>query len=194
MTSVVTGQSAEVEIVEGVRRLLDSYAKVRPHDRSVICYTPDSRAYAAHLSIGLRGRDIGHDLVAMLPLYDPNFPALLRAKLPDPDSSTGSMIIFTLERDTMSHFEQFVPLFMEYGVARCRILRVISASDEFFIQSLRSSPEELAALNATLLAMLQREDRIHVHTSGGTDLEIELDHEKYQWISNRGARCAPVDS
>lgn len=188
MTNMLDVEITNVAIATGVAQLLDSYARVRPHDRGLICYTPDSRTYAAHLSIGLRARGVAHDLVAMLPLVDSNFPALMQAKLPAPDSFTGSLVVFTLERDTMSHFEQFVPLFAEYGVARCRILRVISASDEFFTQSLRLSPDELAALNATLLATLQLEDRVRVHTPGGTDLEIELDHEKYQWISNRGAQ------
>lgn len=168
-TLVPAGPVTQDEIAGGVG-LLDVYAEIGPNDRAVICYTPDSRTYAAHVSIGLRARRIGHTLVPMRPLTDDALPARLRPALPDPDDFAGSLVVVTIERDTMSHFEVFAPLFAEYGQARCKILRIISASDEFFGRSLTPGPRELSDRNATLLGLLRRETRIEVTAPGGTRL------------------------
>ena len=185
-TAVRPAPISQEDIAAGVGRLLDVYAGASAADRGLICYTPDSRTYAAHIAVGMRLRGIEHDLVGMRPLEDAGLPARLMAALPDPDSFAGSFVVVTVERDTMSHFDVFTPLFGAYGQARCKILRIISASDEFFGRSMDHSPAELSDRNATLLHRLRMERQVQVTAPGGTRLSIELDHEKFQWISNRG--------
>ncbi|MEE2570598.1 hypothetical protein V1638_14510 [Pseudarthrobacter sp. J64] len=186
MTTTLEHNTDVPHLATGIRRLLDEFAKVQSNDFVLIAYTPDSRIYSAHLAVTLRQAGIRHVAVVMTPLIDPGFHGRLELVLPDPQSFSGNLVVLTLEKDTMSHFDVLTPLFRLYGVARTRIVRIISASDELFTHGLALTPTELEALNATLLDFLQGALRIRVQTDGGTDLNITLDQDRYEWISNRG--------
>ncbi|HEV2888660.1 MAG TPA: hypothetical protein VGX49_17250 [Jatrophihabitans sp.] len=170
----------------GVASLLDNFASIKPADQVVIAYAADSRKYAAHLILELQSRDIGVRAVAMRPLVDPDIKAELHAVLPPRESLSGKLVVITLEKDSMSHFEVFAELFELYGKNKCKILRIISAADELFASAFTRTPRELSLRNATLLEKLRSETKIRVTTEAGTDVEIELDHDRYDWISNRG--------
>ncbi|MDC0772854.1 hypothetical protein [Streptomyces sp. HD] len=170
----------------GVEALLRQYADIRDGDRCVIAYTPDSRESAALIAVGLRQRGLRPDLVAMRPLVDYQFAKRLDAVLPDPAELTGRLVLFTLEKDTMSHFGPLVDVLRRYGDDRCMVVRVISASPQFFEKALNLSPAELSARNATLLHRLLGVHDIRVRSRGGTDLRMRLDSTRFDWISNRG--------
>jgi hypothetical protein len=173
-------------VADGVERLLDSYARIQNTDQAVIAYAANSRKYAASIMLALRARGIPVATVAMRPFIDPEFRSELHAVLPAPAELTGKLVVFTLEKDSMSHFPVFAELSDIYGKHACKIVRVISASDELFEFALNPSPKELALRNATLLAKLRAETVVRVTTPAGTDVQIELDHKRYDWISNRG--------
>ena len=170
----------------GVENLLDNYARVGRYDYVVVAYTPDSRVHAARLCVNLEQRGNRWVSVPMVPMIDPGFAARLNAILPDEHDFSGNMVVITLERDTMSHFEALTPVFGRYGIARTKIVRVISSTDEFFSHALQLTPRELEQRNATLLTRLRGEHEFRVTTAGGTDLMVGLDQSKYDWISNRG--------
>jgi hypothetical protein len=174
------------EIMAGVNTLLTDYAQAEPQDTYVVAYTLDSRESAAWLAAGLKARGNEPALLPMRPLVDDGFHDRLLRALPDPAAMPGKLIIFTLERDTMSHFQPLVETLQRFGPARCKILRVISASAEFFTRSMNLTPETLTARNASLLARLNGVRSMEVRTAGGTDLRIKVDSGKYDWISNRG--------
>jgi len=175
-----------VTIREGVASLLEDFALLQNTDWVVVAYTPDSRQYAVHVITYLRMRGIPYSTVAMAPLVDDDLSQRLRDALPRPSDFSGNFVTVTLERDTMSHFDKFAPLFRAYGEARTRILRVISASDEFFEEGLLLRPRELEALNATVLDFFEGERNFVVTSASGTHLEIELAQDTFEWISNRG--------
>lgn len=170
----------------GVLSLLDAYARVQSNDWCLLSYTPDSRLYAAHVIAELEARGIRHSSFPMAPLVDDGLMDRMRPQLPPPSDFTGNFVVITLERDSMSHFDKFAPLFRTYGEARTRILRIISASDEFFSNGLTLKPVELEQLNATLLDFLADSSHITLTSSSGTHLEVEMDQDRYEWISNRG--------
>ncbi|PPK65230.1 hypothetical protein V5P93_003668 [Actinokineospora auranticolor] len=182
----MTAQMVDERVFEGVRSLLDDYVKIRDQDKFVITYTPDSRDPAAWVALGLRQRGFTPDIIPMRPLEDSGFAERIGAVLPDPAALPGRLVIITLELDTMSHFDVLAPLLSRYGQGNTMILRIISAGADFFTKALNVSPAELSSLNGTLLHRLDNAKRVRVTTEGGTDITVDLDSEKYQWISNRG--------
>jgi hypothetical protein len=185
--STATSPSLEHQILEGVTKLLDDYAAVKADDVCLIAYSPDTRAYAAHIQVALALRGMQAKAFAMRPFIDPEVRGKLHALLTPPHELTGKLIIFTMERDSMSHYDVFAELLTLYPKNQLKIMRIISASDELFTTAFNKTPRELALRNATLLSKIKQESRIRVTTSQGTDLDIELDHDKFDWISNRGA-------
>ncbi|MFF9351521.1 hypothetical protein [Streptomyces sp. NPDC014734] len=182
----MTVVQASRDLRDGVDALLDRYAGLSDGDHCVVVFAPDSREAAAWLVAGLKQRKLSTQVIGMRPLVDYGFAARLKSAVPDPASFTGRLVVFTLERDTMSHFSQLVNVMREFGTDRCMVVRVISASREFFEQALNLGPDELSARNATLLNRLTRARAVRVRSRGGTDLRIRLDAERYDWISNRG--------
>ncbi|MFF3195132.1 M29 family metallopeptidase [Streptomyces misionensis] len=174
------------DLRDGVDALLDRYAGLTERDHCVVVFAPDSREAAAWLVAGLKQRGIAAKAVGMRPLVDYGFAARLESAVPDPASFTGRLVVFTLERDTMSHFSPLQHLMQRFGSDRCMIVRIISASREFFEQALNLGPDELSARNAALLTRLTKARSVRVTSPGGTDLRIRLDAERYDWISNRG--------
>jgi len=174
------------EIMTGVNTLLSDYAQAEQQDTYLIAYTLDSRDSAAWITAGLKARGSDPALIPMRPVVDDGFYDRLHAALPDPDAMPGKLIIFTLERDSMSHFQPLVETLQRFGPNRCKILRIISASEEFFTRSLNLTPDALSARNASLLARLDGSKSLEVKSAGGTDLMIKVDSARYDWISNRG--------
>ncbi|MEV0398196.1 hypothetical protein [Polymorphospora rubra] len=173
-------------VFRGVCVLLDDYVGVEENDKFVIAYTPDSREPAAWVAIELRERGYQPAIVAMRPLTDPDFADRFEAALPGLENVPGRLIVITMERDTMSHFNVFESAMYRYGHDRCRVYRIISASADLFTKTLNRTPAELSALNAALLHRVKPARSVRITTDGGTDLRVEIDSEKYQWISNRG--------
>jgi leucyl aminopeptidase (aminopeptidase T) len=68
------------------------------------------------------------------------------------------------------------------------MLRLINASADFFRYALNVTPRTLSGLNGALLKRMMPARSIHVSSSSGTRLDIELDSKRYRWISNRGMR------
>ena len=173
-------------VLQGVKVLLDDYVLADETDTFVIAYTPDSRDPAAWIALALKQRGFQAQIVSMRKLQDETFAERFGAVLPDPAVLPGRLVVITLERDTMSHFNVFESAMKSYGGERTMVLRIISASTEFFTKSLNVTPARLSDLNATLLERVKPAARARVKSSSGTDLEIAIDSEKYQWISNRG--------
>jgi hypothetical protein len=174
------------EIIAGVNSLLWDYAQADEQDYFLIAYTLDSREPASWLAAVLKSRGSTPQLVPMRPLTDPKFEERLLAALPEPGQLRGTLVIFTLERDTMSHFRPLLDTLMRFGGDRCKVIRIISASAEFFTKSLNLAPEALSARNASLLNRLDKLKSMRVTSAGGTDLQITVDSSRYDWISNRG--------
>lgn len=173
------------EIFRGVDVLLSAYARLDEDDAVMVVYTIDSRDAAAAVAAGVKARGVEPRLVAMRPLVDDGFEDRLRAVLPAKGDIAGSLVVFTLEKETMSHFLPLTTVLEEYG-DECKIIRIISASDEFFTEGMNLTPEDLSQRNATLLERLNGEKSIRIKSHGGTDLKVDLDSSRYDWISNRG--------
>ncbi|WP_144120724.1 hypothetical protein [Catellatospora sichuanensis] len=182
----MTMQELDAGVVSGVDTLLDDYIQINPTDTFVLAYTPDSREAAAWLAVALKHRGFSAAIVAMRPLKDATFGERFQQALPDPDALAGRLVVVTLERDTMSHFNVFESVLRQVGNDRCMILRIISAGRDFFTRALNVTPQQLSALNATLLHRIQPVTKIRVTSKSGTDLAIQIDSEKFQWVSNRG--------
>jgi leucyl aminopeptidase (aminopeptidase T) len=173
-------------IFQGVKVLLNDYVRTEQTDTFVIAYTPDSREPAAWVALELKQRGFVPEIVAMNPMVDDTFATRLASALPAPADLPGQLVVIALELDTMSHFEVFQSVMSRYGQDHCRFFRIISASANLFSKAFNLTPEELSALNATLLHRLQPARQLRVTSEGGTDLRVEIDSDRYQWISNRG--------
>jgi hypothetical protein len=185
-TGLNATRTREQEILRGMNKLLDDYAAIRPDDTCLIAYSPDSRMYAAHLAVALRLRGISAQAFAMRPFVDPAVRDNLHSRLPERHAVTGKLVVFTLESDSMSHYDVFAELLGLYPSSKLKVMRIISASDELFSTGFNVSPRELSLRNATLLRKMAQEKRIEATTDQGTNLVIELDQDRYDWISNRG--------
>jgi hypothetical protein len=171
---------------EGVNILLDVFAKVRPDDRVVIAYSPDSRESAAWVVAALRERNIQPRMVGMRPLRDTGFLDRLNSALPSPEELPGRLLILTFERDTMSHNGSIRAALSRYDSKICQVVRAMNAGTELFSLGFRVSPEELSARNAAILERCMSAEKLRVETAAGTSLQVQLDNRRFRWISNRG--------
>lgn len=67
---VISEPTLSGKIRRGVDQLLDVYGQLSARDFVVVCYSPDAREYAAHVSVGLTKRGREHGAVPMRPLGD----------------------------------------------------------------------------------------------------------------------------
>lgn len=174
------------QIMQGLQRFLEDYLRFDSRDTYIICYTPDSRQPAGLVTTALRSQGAVAKTVPMLPLVDEEFEGRLTQALPRGEEMNGRVVIVTLERDTMSHFEPLKRARAVYGDEACQVIRIISASDEFFSQAMNLSPSELSRLNTTLLLKFGGQKRMRISSPGGTALQVEVDESRFDWISNRG--------
>lgn len=168
----------------GVESLLDDYANVRAGDSALLLYTSDSYECAAWVSVGLELRGVPLRRVWMAPLHDTGFAQRLAAALPEVPPQR--LLVFTFERDTMSHSNELQAALARYPRERRLVVRMISAGAELFAQALRPTPAELAARNAAVLERCMGARRLRFETEGGSDVTVSLD-ARYRWISNRGS-------
>lgn len=188
MRSDTTDEHAALDWLtwQGVNTFLDTYADAGRDDTVVIAYTQDSRAPAAWVATALECRGIEPRLVSMRPLRDSGFATRLRAALPAEVAAGGRLAVLTFERDTMSHSETIRTVVSEFDSGRCSVVRSVNAGSELFELAFTVAPEELSARNTTILERCMTARRLRVECPGGTDLRIELDNDRYRWISNRG--------
>jgi leucyl aminopeptidase (aminopeptidase T) len=50
------------------------------------------------------------------------------------------------------------------------------------------TPGLLSALNGGMLNRMMPASRLHIGSTSGTDLDVEIDSSRYRWVSNRGVR------
>lgn len=170
----------------GVNSLLYSYASITPSDFAVLVYTSDATEAAIWVSLGLEKGQIPYCRIWTNPLVDFEFEDALQNAIPCIDEIQGRLVVFTFERDTMSHTETLNRIVEAFPPSRRLVYRVISASKELFETALLSTPQQLEALNITLLKQLMPARRLQITTQGGTELRVSLDSERHRWISNRG--------
>ncbi|MFF5204644.1 hypothetical protein [Streptosporangium sp. NPDC000396] len=174
------------DIWSGVSTLLDSYLHLSGGDRLAILYTPDCREPAAWVATVAAERGVHPTIVAMAPIEDDELPARLDEALHPAAVGTGRFVVLTIERHSMSHFAVLRDLQNRIGRERCDVARIIGGGADFFAIGMNATPDELSGYNASILSRLRSSKRITVSTELGTYLEIEFDHDRYTWTSNRG--------
>jgi hypothetical protein len=172
----------------GLSNLVDAYADVRPGDQVFILYTPDAEDPAAWISAELVARGFEPKVIRMKALRDATLVKRLHETLPDPATLKSRIVLLTVERDTMSHSLQLRRALAPYPEQAWTMLRLINASADFFKYALNVTPQTLSGVNGALLTRMMPAKGIHVSSSSGTSLDIELDSERYRWISNRGVQ------
>ena len=171
----------------GVDILLNDYARVRGEDYVVVLYTPESRDPAAWIITALKVRGVTVHALAMRPIEDTTLAGRLDKVLPAPESLRGKLVIITAERDTMSHIQVLRDTLSRYDPDRWLAARIISASTEFFTHAMNARTSELSARNTALLERFLTAREMRVTTAAGSDLRVELDPDRFRWLSNRGA-------
>jgi leucyl aminopeptidase (aminopeptidase T) len=110
----------------------------------------------------------------------------LAAALPGVDHLDGRLVVLTLERTSMANSSVFRTLLAPYAGDNLVVGRTINASAELFRLALNVTPEQLSAINGGLLQAFMPADRMNIRSFGGTDLDVEIESDRYRWISNRG--------
>ncbi len=176
------------KIWQGVNYLLDDYAKVKAEDKVIIAYTKDSRESAAWVSHALELRNIDVNLIWMKPLKDAGFFDRLKNVLPQKEKLTGNkkLHIMTFELDTLSHSNEIRKALSVYDQNKYLVIRAMSACPELFSYALHADPKQLLARNATILERCMKANSLRIKCSGGTDLTVRLNSERFRWISNNG--------
>lgn len=170
---------------EGVIRLLDEYASIEAGAPTLVAFTPDSRRVAAWVVTALEERNTPFEVLAMKTVVDGSFARRLACAL-DALDATRPLTVLTFEAHTMSHGKQLRQALSDAGRDNAKVFRATSAGAEMFAQALAVGPDELHARNLALLSHVHAADRLHVTTPSGSDLHIELDHERFSWINNSG--------
>jgi len=171
---------------DGVAFFLDHYVDVTPEDHIVIVYTPQCREAAAWVIAALKVQGYSWTMAAMAPLEDPGFQARLTEAMPAPETVRGRLVLATFEPDTVSHAGLIRDALEPFPKQNRVLIRVMSAYEALFDGAVKVSPQELSARNATVLNRLMPAKNLRVKAPGGTDLSIEIDSNRYRWISNRG--------
>jgi hypothetical protein len=185
MTNPTTISNAQWQ---GVNNLLDAYIKVTANDHLIIAFANDSTTAAAWILSALDDRGISRSAVPMRPLVDPSFSARLSGAVQSALAlkPAARMVVVTLERDTMSHSAAILDGVKGLRSKDCLLVRCISVCADLFALALSVLPEELSAINAFLLNRLIHAKSIRVVTQSGSDIKVQLNSDKYRWISNRG--------
>ena len=173
---------------QGVSNLVDDYVDVRPGDEVFILYTVDARVPAAWIGAEFVARGLEPKVIRMKALHDETLVKRLQETLPDPATLKSRIVLLTVERATMSHALLLRRALAPYPERAWTMVRLINASEEFFKHALNVTPQTLSGLNGALLTRMMPAKGIHVRSSSGTRLDIELDSRRYRWISNRGVR------
>ncbi|MEV8097753.1 hypothetical protein [Kitasatospora sp. NPDC085879] len=185
-TLALTG-SPDEQVWQGVSNLVESYVAPRADDLVFILYTVDARDAAAWIFAELSSRGMRPTLFGMNPIHDATVEQRLRAALPAP-STARRIVLLTVERDSMSHFMEIRRALAPHPPESWSVLRIINASEEFFRHSMSVSPQTLSAINGALLKRMMPSRSLHISSSSGTSLDVEIDSTRYRWLSNRGAR------
>lgn len=176
----------DAEVWTGVQALLDNYLGIQPDDDAVIAYTPDSRAPAAWVFLALEERGFKPAMVPMAPLRDRGFHDRLAAVVPPRRDGPGRCVCLLFELHTMSHNRTVKRVFAEYEPQQYKVIRAINSGPDLFRVGLAIHPDELSALNTTILERCQTVDRLRIETAAGTSLRVQLDNTRFRWLSNRG--------
>jgi Thermophilic metalloprotease (M29) len=176
------------KIWQGVNCLIDDYSKIGMEDKVIITYTKDSREPAAWVGHALELRNIAVSLVWMKPLKDAGFFDRLINVLPHEGELTDNtkLHIMTFEADTLSHTKEIKKALSTYSKNKYLITHLMSAYPELFSYALHAKPEELLARNATILNRCMKASTLQIKCNSGTDLKVNLDSERFRWISNSG--------
>jgi leucyl aminopeptidase (aminopeptidase T) len=183
MSSPRVGQET---IWHGITNLFDHYVGLRPGDLAVVVYTPDAREHAAMVVAELKRRDHRVCIVGMYALEDPDLESRFRQAVPPPEHVPQRLVVLTLERNSMSHAVKLRRALAIYPESAWVVFRAINVSDEFFATALHVTPTALSSTNAGLLNRMMPAKHMRIQSSSGTDLEVDIDSEKYRWLSNRG--------
>ena len=181
-----TAAAPHHSVRQGVSNLVDDYVDVRPGDEVFILYTLDAKDPAAWICAEFITHGFEPRVLRMNAAQDETLEQRLREVLPDPATLRSRIVVLTVERDTMSHFLQLRRALAPYPEHAWAMLRLINASEEFFKYALNVTPRTLSGLNGALLTRMMPARCVHVSSSSGTSLDIELDSKRYRWLSNRG--------
>jgi hypothetical protein len=169
--------------LRGLEHLVCEYSRAAGADKVIIAYTPDSKVVAASLVAALRGRDVSCNFLSFEPLADGESLAFrIREKLP---TAADNVVIFTLERDTMTGTLPLKAMATEYQ-GDVELVRVIGAVPEFLELAAAVTPSQLSRYNSGLLHKLMKCTQLEIRSPAGTYLSVELDNENYRWMSNNG--------
>lgn len=171
---------------DGVQTFLDLYVQPQAGDHFVALHTPETSEAAAWVLAALHQRSLPTTRAHMSPLTDPGLADRLSGCLPAPASVIGRLVMLVFEADTVSHSKVIRDALRAFHPQRQAVVRLMSAYEELFLGPAKASPDELSARNASLLHRLTRARGLRIQAPGGTDLQVSLDSERFQWISNRG--------
>jgi len=178
----------DATVWRGVQSFLDNYLEIQSCDDVVIAYTPDSREPAAWVYLALEDRGLSPTLIGMAPLRDPGLQERLSAVIPDRRSRPGRLVCLIFELHTASHNATFKAAFSKYHPDQYDVVRAINSGRDLFTTGLALHPRELSALNAAILERCRSSERLRIETPSGSQLQVAIDNERFQWLSSRGVR------
>ncbi len=182
-----TQEQLQSESVDrGVESFIGDYAHVTETDHVVVLYTPECREPAARLVIESRRRGATSYPFGMRPLQDADFEHRLIEFLPAQLTTVQRLVVISIERDTMSHVLPLRRILSRYNADQVSVFRIISGCDEFFTHAVNLTSDELSSINSGLLHRLMPASSVRIKSTGGSDLEVRLDSDRYRWLSNRG--------
>jgi leucyl aminopeptidase (aminopeptidase T) len=171
--------------LDGADRLLAKYAQVAPDDFVVLAFEAACKNTARILAVALRRQGVRYALLPVVPYKDPSLNRKLAAVVPSASETTGSLVIVVLELHTMSHTSEFRSAMRGFAGA-ARGVQVVSATPEQLLESYRLEPDDLRGRNEYVLNMLSRAASVSYTTDAGSSIVVNIDHERFVWISNWG--------
>jgi hypothetical protein len=187
-TSEMTEKVEELDNLtwQGIQSLLDHYAIVEDGDHIIIAYTPDCRNAAAWVALACEERGFQTRMLFMMPLRDKGFHDRLQTEINLSKKIAKRIMLFMFENETMSHNVVVKKIFASFDSNAYKVIRGINTGKNLFKYGLSEHPDDLSALNATILERCKTATQLRIKTENGTDLKVQLNNSKFKYMSNRG--------
>ena len=169
----------------GIQNLLDDYLELRSSDIVVFCFQESLRVPAAWFLMGIEQAGCEYRTYAFAHRDDARFENDIGTMLADirRESPDNKIILLVAEGSTLSFTLPLKALKKTFGID---VLRLMNFGRDLFELGVIEKKSTLRQINAGLLHRLMRAAHLHITSAAGTDLQVELDSDTYQWVSNHG--------
>lgn len=169
----------------GIERFFTHHVPHADHQAFVVCCESQSATIANWLLTALKVAGKPFRWYLFRDRDEAKFARELRQRVDELRALAGveRVAVLVCERDNLSFSHSLGQLRDDHTLT---IRRLLGFSKELFELAFNSPPRDLRAINAGLLTRLIPARSLHISSALGTEMDIELNSDRYKWVSNHG--------